>query len=271
MSLHSIVRLLGSIHRRPIVRLATLGLVSCLASSAPAAIHYYYGNVPVAQGTVQPLDVNFEGDDFDDIELENYVNQGVNYQGVRIPYTPGRVVGFSTGTDFYASALSAGAAINSATTSTSYFGTLANGPGDPNSQFDNASHTYVGFSFPIGGTALYYGWVRVNINPAAGTMTAVDWAYQDQLGVGIAAGDVGTAAMAGDLNGDKRINGGDFLYWQRNRAAITPFQYYDWERYYGGGLPATAVVSGAPEPPAAVIAVAAIALALVPAIRRALK
>ena len=43
------------------------------ASNADGAIHYYYGDLAVPQGTAQPLDINFENDDFDDIVLMNYV------------------------------------------------------------------------------------------------------------------------------------------------------------------------------------------------------
>jgi hypothetical protein len=52
-------------------------------------------------------------------------------------------------------------------------------------------------AFPIGGVN-HYGWVRVDINNAAGTFVVRDWAYEDSPGVGIPAGAIpepGTLGM----------------------------------------------------------------------------
>jgi hypothetical protein len=60
---------------------------------------------------------------------------------------------------------------------------------NPNSEFQNVTDAFVGFSFPIGGIN-HFGWVRVDVNNVAGTFLVKDWAYQDVAGRPIGAGQI---------------------------------------------------------------------------------
>ena len=234
--------------RRVAYSFAAGASVASTAVDAEAAIHYYYGDISIPQGSVQSLDVNIEGDDYDDILLKNYVFPNGNYQGAIVPYATGKLVGFTAGLQ-YVTALTAGAIIDATTRGPSFVGSLAYGASNPNAQFNAVSDAFIGFAFPIGQTNLYNAWVRVDVNNAAGTFVVKDWAYEDQLGVGIAAGDVGLLPIQGDLNGDRRVNGRDFLKWQREfGTTYTVFDLKDWQQNYGGGLPLTASINAVPEP-----------------------
>jgi hypothetical protein len=232
--------------------LGLLALTLLLANGeAHAAIHYYFGDISVDSGYDQPLDLNFENDDYDDVVLENYVYSGVNYQGLRIPYSPGKVVGFSSAGVQYVTALTAGAAISSATLGSSYYGALAYGTVYPSAQFASVEDAFIGLAFPIGPTNLYYAWMRVSVDNAAGTLYVKDWAFQDQPGVGITAGDMGTLPIYGDLNNDRHVNGTDYLAWQRGYSTTTSiFDYWKWQDNYGAGtgLALQPAISSIPEP-----------------------
>ena len=63
---------------------------------------------------------------------------------------------------------------------------------------------FAGVRFKIGsntaGPNYHYAWLRVQINAAGDFLTIIDWAYEDQPGVAIAAGatpEPGTGAMVG--------------------------------------------------------------------------
>ncbi len=167
------------------------GASAVAAGSADGAIVYSgLQNIPVGQYASQDLFI--DGDPYTDIKLKNYVFGGGNYQGATVSGYPGQLVGFTTGLT-YATALNAGDAIDAGTVGPSFFGGLAYGANNPDAQFNNATDAYIGLSFPIGGNApqfLHYAWIRVDIDNASGTFVIKDWAYEDQAGVGIAAGAV---------------------------------------------------------------------------------
>ncbi|QDT75644.1 hypothetical protein [Lacipirellula limnantheis] len=230
--------------------LAAGAAMSMCCNCAEAAIHYYVGYIEVALGSEQPINVNFEGDGYDDIVLQNDVANGNVFQSLYIPYSPGKVAGFSAGDD-YISDLPRGAAVNATTIGSLWQGTLAHGALAPASQFNDVTDAFIGFAFPIGPTNLYYGWLRLDVDNAAGTMLLKDWAYEDQLGVGIATGDVGIGPIAGDFDGNLRVDGADFLRWQRGLGTTySTFDLFDWKRNYGGGLGLMPTVSAVPEPAA---------------------
>ncbi len=61
----------------------------------------------------------------------------------------------------------------------------------------------------------WYGWIGVKIaNEADATGVVTGWAYESTPGMSIAAGDFGTP-VAGDFDGDRRVDGNDFLFWQQ--------------------------------------------------------
>ena len=107
--------------RRVAYSIAAGASVAVLVVDAEAAIHYYYGDISIPQGNVQSLDVNIEGDDYDDILLKNYVFPNGNYQGAIVPYAPGKLVGFTAGLQ-YVTALTAGAIIDATTRGPSFAG-----------------------------------------------------------------------------------------------------------------------------------------------------
>lgn len=218
------------------------------APESDAAIQYFVGNISIPQGAAQPLDMNVGGDDYDDIVLKNYVFGGGNYQGATVPYFPGKLVGFSSGLS-YATALAAGALIDVSTLGPSFVGSLAYGASNPNAQFNNAIDAYIGFAFPIGPVDLHFAWIRVDIDNAAGLFLVKDWAYEDQAGVGILAGDTGVQPIFGDFNDDKTVDGADLLAWQRGFGTeYNASDLQDWRDHYGAGLPNAHLTSVAPEP-----------------------
>lgn len=162
------------------------GAAATATGAANAAVQYSgTQNIAIAQFSSQDLDL--DGDTYNDILLKNYVFGG-NYQGATVNFYPGKVVGFSTGLS-YATALSAGTTIDAAATSGGPFAVSLGYANNPNSQFDNVTGAFIGLEFPINATS-HFGWIRVDIDNAAGTFNIVDWAYEDQPGVGIEAGAV---------------------------------------------------------------------------------
>lgn len=158
-----------------------------VAGSADATIVYAgVQNIAIAQGASQNLDI--DGDTFGDLTLKNYVFGGGNYMGATVNYYPGKLVGFNTGLN-YVSALSAGATIDGSTVGPSFTGSMAYGAANPNAQFNSVTGAFIGLSFPDGGNT-HYGWVRVDVDQAAGTFNIVDWAYDDTPGQGISAGAI---------------------------------------------------------------------------------
>ncbi len=170
-------------------RLATYSLAAGAAATAAGAAHgavQYSGvqNLDIPQFTATNL--NLDGDASNDILLKNYVFGG-NYQGATVNYFPGKVVGFTTGLS-YATALAAGTTIDAAATAGGPFAVSLGYANNPDSQFDNANGAFIGLEFPINNVS-HFGWVRVTIDNAAGTFVINDWAYEDEPGVGLEAGE----------------------------------------------------------------------------------
>lgn len=158
------------------------------AHSADAEVIYSgVQDLGIAQFSSLNLDIDLDG--FGDLQLKNYVFGAGNYQGAAVNFFPGKLVGFFGGPSgfAYVSSLSSGFLIDAASTGPTFFGSMAYGAANPNGQFNTASNAYLGLSFATGAN-LYYSWVRVSINNAAGTFTVHDWAYENVSGVGIAAG-----------------------------------------------------------------------------------
>ena len=220
------------------------------AGNAFGAIHYYYGDLSVPLGFSQTVDINFENDDFDDVVFENYAYPEGNYQGLYVPYSPGRIVGFQAASVEYVTNLSLGATIDATTLGSSYYGALSFAAEYPQAQFTSATDAFVGLAFPVG-LDLHYSWVRVSVDNAAGTLLVKDWAFEDQPGVGITAGDTGTLPIYGDLVPDRNVNGFDFLAWQRGYpTTYTIFDYWLWEDNFGAGagLTSPGLAMSVPEP-----------------------
>lgn len=251
MSDHSSIGELTALHRRARYALAAGVAAAATANEASSAV-FYAGlqDISVGQGFKQNLKIN--DDDYDDIVLRNYVFVNGNYQGGTIPFAPGSVSGFSMNGLNYATALNAGEVIDQSTLGGFAF-SLALGNANPNAQFKNAVDKYIGFAFPIGPTDLYYAWMRVSIDNAAGTFVVHDWAWENQTGVPIVAG----AGGLGDFDVNAVVDGNDFLVWQRNYGVpqgTPPGPGYDaddladWKSAYGNAPPATAVAQAVPEP-----------------------
>ncbi len=98
---------------------------------------------------------------------------------------------------------------------------MAYGPINPSAQFNNADGAFIGLSFPIGGDQpenLHYGWVRVTIDNVAGTFVINDWAYNDEPGAAIMAGEV-AQPIPGDFSNNGRVNASDYTIWRDNLGA----------------------------------------------------
>lgn len=163
---------------------ATAALATAFAGHASAGI-VYSGPVNAAvPGAGESIDLN--GDTFPDITFSN----SGPYQGAFLPYFGSNVAGFFANGLGYASALTAGDYIDPGTLGGNpYVASLAFGATNPNAAFNNANGAFIGLRFAAGGDSLA-GWVRVNIDNAMGTFTVVDWAYNDEPGQAIEAGQI---------------------------------------------------------------------------------
>lgn len=113
----------------------------------------------------------------------------------------------------------------------------------------------------------WYGWIGIKItNEADATGQVVGYAYENQLGQAIAAGDVGTPpAVPGDYNSDGIVNAADYTVWRdhlgqtfslpnrdgTNSGAINTADYTFWVNHFGqhSGAGAGAFAgTAAPEP-----------------------
>lgn len=241
----------SSLRRRAAYGLAA-GVAAAGATTDANGAVFYSGlqEIAIGQGFKQNLQIN--DDQYNDLVLRNYVFSNGNYQGGTVPFAPGAVAGFSMNGLNYATALNAGDVIDQSTLGGFAF-SLALGTANPNAQFKNADNKYIGFAFPIGPTDLYYAWVRVSINNAAGTFIVHDWAWENETGVPIVAG----AGGLGDFDVNAVVDGNDFLVWQRNYAdpnGVPPGTGYDgadladWKTAFGNGAPAVAAAAAVPEP-----------------------
>jgi len=181
------------------MRLAYSLAAGAAAASAVAAngdvIYSGLQNLNINQ--FSSLNLNIDGDAYSDVLLKNYVFGAGNYMGAGVNFYPGKLVSFNAGGRAYASALSAGFLINSASVGPSFYGSMAYGGVNPNAQFNNASNKYLGLSFASGAN-LYYGWVRVSVNNSEGSFIVHDWAYENSGG-GIQAGAVPAPGALGLL------------------------------------------------------------------------
>lgn len=224
------------------------GAAVALSQSESAADILYSGiqDIAIGQGLRQPI--QFDTDEFVDIYLKNYIFAKGNYQGVTVPFFPGKVAGFLNSPNEYVTALTPGTLVDSTTVGPTFYGSLSYGANNPNGQFNEITDGYIGLSFPIG-DFMHYAWIRVDINNAAGTFLIRDWAWEGNPGTGIAVGDKGSTLVPGDFNLDGKVDGLDFLLWQRggSPSGTTPADLQDWQSNYGAGtlVAATSVV---PEP-----------------------
>lgn len=173
------------------------GAVATASIASGAIVYSGEQNLGINQGNSLNLDLNLDLQG--DVVLKNYVFFGGPYQGATVNFAPGKLVSFQAGPSnfWYVSNLAAGATIDSSTV-TNFFGSMAYGANNPNAQFNSANPGLIGLSFPAGPDT-YYGWIRVQINNASGTFNVVDWAYEDQPGVGILAGVVPEPSALGLL------------------------------------------------------------------------
>jgi hypothetical protein len=169
---------------------------STAASTDAAVVYSGSQNISIAQFASQNL--NLDGDAYGDVKLKNYILGGGNYQGATVNFFPGKLVGFTSGSLAYASALGAGVLVDSMSAGPTFYGSMAYGGVNPNAQFNNVSGAFLGLGFPIG-AGTHYGWVRVDVNNAAGTFVIKDWAYESQAGVGILTGAVPEPTTLGML------------------------------------------------------------------------
>ncbi|WP_428303726.1 PEP-CTERM sorting domain-containing protein [Lacipirellula sp.] len=221
---------------------ATVAAAGSGTDAEGAVVYSGLQEISIAQGNRQAL--RFNDDAYNDIVLKNYIFAAGNYQGGTIPFSPGAVSGFTANLFNYATALNAGEVIDQSTLGGFAF-SLALGSANPNAQFINAENKYIGLAFPIGPTDLYYAWIRVSINNAAGTFIVHDWAWQNETGVPITAG----AGGLGDFNVDGVVNGADFLVWQRSFGdPYDAADLADWKSAYGNGVAAAPTVAAVPEP-----------------------
>jgi hypothetical protein len=193
-----------SLKRRAAYTLAAAAAASGLASDADAAIVYVNPEpdlvVPLTQfPNQQSYSLNLDGDAYTDVLFDNFVFGGGNYQAMYVNFAPGRAVGFF-GNFAYASSLAAGAPINAAAITGGPFDAVLAYPPNPQAQFANASGSYIGLGFPIGGVN-HFGWIRVDINNTAGTFTIRDWAYESVAGTAINAGAIPEPTTLGMLAG----------------------------------------------------------------------
>ena len=168
------------------------GAATSVGGVANAAVVYSgVQNIDIAQFASQQLDL--DGDAFNDVVLKNYVFGG-NYQGANANYFPGKFVGTEAGFPDYATALSEGFLVDSTATAGGPFQVSLGYANNANSEFDSVTGAFLGLEFPING-ASHFGWVRVDIDNVAGTFRIVDWAYEDEPGVGILTPEPGSLAL----------------------------------------------------------------------------
>jgi hypothetical protein len=178
-----------------------------LAASAAAASHGPEASAAVVYSGLQSysipqtddFQINFNGDGFNDIDLDNYAftplppnYPGGNYQG-SYAYS-GRLFAFFTNSRVYTTALSAGTLISGAGISGYFDASMAYGANNPNAQFNDVENAFIGLSFFALSQSPnpFYAWVRVAVDNAAGAFVVKDWAYESVAGTGILAGDTGS-------------------------------------------------------------------------------
>jgi hypothetical protein len=111
----------------------------------------------------------------------------------------------------------------------------------------------------------WYGWIGIKItNEADATGQVVGYAYENQLGHAIAAGDIGTpVGVTGDYNNDGIVNAADYTVWRdhlgqafslpnrdsSNSGNVNSADYTAWVNHFGQHAGAGAFAgAGVPEP-----------------------
>lgn len=204
---------------------ALAGGLTMIAGAAQGQVYYTDINPDMAiTGHQQGVGIDFNGDMNVDITLATIdtVTTGVyTYGSTPIPYTMtyrgavGLTPGAGSNEGWMASATSgaplanvtAGAAIGGAGTFGSGQGAIGNvisyylgapynmSVGPYSSGMVGATDAYLGIKFDIAGAA-HYGWVRVDLDATAQTLTVKDYAYDATAGTAINAGDMGNVGIA---------------------------------------------------------------------------
>lgn len=125
---------------------------------------------------------------------------------------------------------------------------------------------YLGLKMDLNNTDQFnYGWIGIRIdNEADATGAVVGYGYETEPGVQILAGDAGPAPPNADYNDDGKIDGADFLLWQRQfGTSVTAFSGADgngngvvdapdlafWKTGFGSATPTGQIAAAAvPEP-----------------------
>jgi hypothetical protein len=171
---------------------------AAMAAGAANAEIVYSGVQDLSINQFSALNLDLDLDGSGDLLLKNYVFGGGNYMGATVNFYPGKLVTFTVGASYpYVASLATGFQIDAAAMG-SFFGSMAYGAVNPNAQFNSTQGAILGVSFGSGAN-LFYGWVRVSIDQAAGSFVVNDWAYENQSGVGIAAGVVPAPGVLGLL------------------------------------------------------------------------
>lgn len=236
---------LDTLARRAAYSLAA-GAAVTAASEADAQIVWSTAqDIAIGQGFSQAINLDGDSNIYDqpanDILLKNYVLNGGNYQGTFVYYFGGKTVGFQSNGLLYSSALSAGDVIDATTTADGVtISSLAYGANNPSAEFNDAPNAFIGLAFPINNT-VHYGWLRVSIDNAGGTLIARDWAYNSVPGAPINAGQI-----AGDYNGDGLVNAADYTVYRDTQLSTEDLRadgdadgeigegdYFTWSEDYG--------------------------------------
>ncbi|MBL9166056.1 MAG: hypothetical protein JNL18_25270 [Planctomycetaceae bacterium] len=135
----------------------------------------------------------------------------------------------------------------------------------------NGAVRYLGLKMDLNNANLNnYGWIGIRIdNEADATGAVVGWGYETEPDVEIMAGDTGPVAPSADYNDDGKIDGADFLLWQRTFGnSVTAFSGADgngngvvdgpdltlWKGGFGSATVAAQVATAAvPEPSSALL------------------
>ncbi|MCA9261431.1 MAG: hypothetical protein KDA61_19580, partial [Planctomycetales bacterium] len=106
----------------------------------------------------------------------------------------------------------------------------------------------------------WYGWIGLRIdNEADATGAVTGWGYETELGVSIAAGELGPS-MPGDFDADGDVDGSDFLILQQKLPEqLTAADYAAWQSAFGGAASSVAttnqvIAAAVPEPTSAMLA-----------------
>jgi hypothetical protein len=193
-----------------------------LGSAAVAQAGVVYTDVdPDALAQNSGVDIDFNADGIVDFRLNHGgfnsfftsygVSYGFGYNFIALYGDPSAGYGFvapSSG-NFYALALSAGTTIGPASPITldtfasvgfrffSIAGTFSSSAS--NGYWAGQQDKYFGVRFNVGADT-YYGWIRADVSSGYGSAVVKDFAYEDQPGVAIVAGDTGSGTSCSTVS-----------------------------------------------------------------------